>query len=150
MIRMNDFLDDDLWSLFEASASGDLAAVKRLVGARPDLVYAQYNYTPAIHFAVREGSLEVARYLIDQGTETIDYRSYPFQDSLPFAASGIAYRTGGRHREQQSPSIGMPYGSVAKRERRGKHCLSTGSGSIQFLHHRDLPTRADPVAAATA
>jgi hypothetical protein len=50
MIRMNDFGDDALWSLFEASASGDLLAVKRLVGARPDLVNAQYNYTPADSF----------------------------------------------------------------------------------------------------
>jgi ankyrin repeat protein len=82
MIRMKDFRDDDLWSLFEASASGDLTAVKRLVEARPELVDAQYNYTPAIHFAVREGRLEVARYLIDRGAETVDYRSYPFQDSL--------------------------------------------------------------------
>ncbi len=82
MIRLKDFRDDDLWSLFEASASGDLTAVKRLVEARPELVDAQYNYTPAIHFAVREGCLEVARYLIDRGAETVDYRSYPFQDSL--------------------------------------------------------------------
>jgi ankyrin repeat protein len=82
MIRMKDFRDDNLWSLFEASASGDLPAVKRLVEAGPELVQAQYNYTPAIHFAVREGRLEVARYLIDRGAETVDYRSYPFQDSL--------------------------------------------------------------------
>jgi len=82
MIRLKDFRDDDLWSLFEASASGDLTAVKRLVEARPELVDAQYNYTPAIHFAVREGRLEVAQYLIDRGADTVDYRSYPFQDSL--------------------------------------------------------------------
>jgi ankyrin repeat protein len=82
MIRMKDFRDDDLWDLFEASAAGDLPAVNRLVEARPSLVEAQYNYTPAIHFAVREGRLEVARYLIDRGAETADYRSYPFQDSL--------------------------------------------------------------------
>jgi ankyrin repeat protein len=82
MIRLKDFRDDDLWSLFEASVSGDLAAVKRLVEARPELVDAQYNYTPALHFAVREGRLEVARYLIHRGAETVDYRSYPFQDSL--------------------------------------------------------------------
>ncbi len=82
MIRMKDFRDDDLWSLFEASAAGDLAAVKWLVERRPELVNAQYNYTPAIHFAVREGRLEVAQYLIDRGAETVDYRSYPFQDSL--------------------------------------------------------------------
>ena len=60
MIRLKDFRDDDLWSLFEASASGDLPAVKRLVEARPELVDAKYNYTPAIHFAVREGHLRAA------------------------------------------------------------------------------------------
>ena len=82
MIRLNDFRDDGLWRLFEASASGDMEAVKHLVEARPELVNAQYNYTPAIHFAVREGRLDVAEYLIDRGAETVDYRSYPFQDSL--------------------------------------------------------------------
>ena len=82
MIRLNDFRDDGLWTLFEASASGDMEAVKHLVEARPELVNAQYNYTPAIHFAVREGRLDVAEYLIDRGAETVDYRSYPFQDSL--------------------------------------------------------------------
>jgi ankyrin repeat protein len=82
MIRMKDFRDDHLWSLFEASASGDLPVVERLAEARPELVNAQYNYTPAIHFAVREGRLEVAQYLIGRGAETVDYRSYPFQDSL--------------------------------------------------------------------
>src|SRR5215467_4295953 len=82
MIRMKDFRDDDLWSLLEASAAGELPAVERMEEERPELVHAQYNYTPAIHFAVREGRLEVARYLIDRGAETVDYRSYPFQDSL--------------------------------------------------------------------
>jgi ankyrin repeat protein len=82
MIRLRDFRDGDLWSLFEASATGCLPEVRRLVERRPELVNAQYNYTPAIHFAVREGRLEVARYLIGQGAETVNYRSYPFQDSL--------------------------------------------------------------------
>ena len=82
MIRLNDFRDDGLWRLFEASASGDVEGVKHLVEARPELVNAQYNYTPAIHFAVREGRIEVAEYLIDRGAETTDYRSYPFGDSL--------------------------------------------------------------------
>jgi len=74
MIRLNDFRDDGLWRLFEASASGDVEGVKHLVEARPELVNAQYNYTPAIHFAVREGRIEVAEYLIDRGAETTDYR----------------------------------------------------------------------------
>jgi hypothetical protein len=56
MIRLKDFRDDDLWSMFEASASGDLSEVKRLVEARPELVDAQYNYTPAIHSQCARGA----------------------------------------------------------------------------------------------
>src|SRR6185437_10179690 len=82
MIRLKDFRNDALWNLFEASTWGDLPSVKRIVEARPEIVNAQYNYTPAIHFAVCEGRLEVARYLVAHGAETADYRSYPFQDSL--------------------------------------------------------------------
>jgi hypothetical protein len=58
MIRMNDFGDDALWSLFEVSASGDLLPVKRLVGARPDLVMRSTTTHRPIHFAVREGRLD--------------------------------------------------------------------------------------------
>ena len=41
----------------------------------------EYNYTPPIHFAVREGHLGIVKLLIDRGAD-LAYRSYPFQDSL--------------------------------------------------------------------
>jgi hypothetical protein len=41
-----------VWDILTTSYKGDLAKVKQLVDECPDLVYAQYNYTPSIHFAV--------------------------------------------------------------------------------------------------
>ena len=46
-----------VWQILQASNQGDLNVVKKLVSECPELVYAQYNYAPPIHFAVREGHL---------------------------------------------------------------------------------------------
>jgi ankyrin repeat protein len=81
MIHPNDLNDDDIWGMLNASAAGDLDRVKALVSRRPELVRCEYNYTPPIHFAVREGHLDVVRYLLDQGAD-LNYRTYPFQDTL--------------------------------------------------------------------
>ncbi len=58
-----------------------MAEVKRLVNRVPSLATVEYNYTPPIHFAVREGHLPIAELLLDHGTDPA-YRSYPFQESL--------------------------------------------------------------------
>jgi ankyrin repeat protein len=81
MIRPIDLKDDDVWSMFQASWNGDLEQVKALVARRPELAVCEYNYTPPIHFAVREGHLETVRFLLKQGADPT-YRSYPFQESL--------------------------------------------------------------------
>ncbi|SDW11378.1 ankyrin repeat domain-containing protein [Paenibacillus sp. CF384] len=81
MIRPADLQDDDVWSMFEACKDGDLERVKSLVSRRPSLIRCEYNYTPPIHFAVREGHLIMVRYLLEMGAD-IAYRSYPFQESL--------------------------------------------------------------------
>jgi ankyrin repeat protein len=81
MIRPVDLKDDDVWSMFQASWNGDLDQVKALVAHRPELAVCEYNYTPPIHFAVREGHLETVRYLLEHGADPT-YRSYPFQESL--------------------------------------------------------------------
>jgi hypothetical protein len=44
-----------VWDMLTANYKGDLVKVKQLVGECPCLIYAQYNYAPPIHFAVREG-----------------------------------------------------------------------------------------------
>jgi ankyrin repeat protein len=82
MIRPHDLVDDDVWAMLRASRDGDLAQVKGLASRRPALVRCEYNYTPPLHFAVREGHTEIVRYLLDQGADASSYRTYPFQDSL--------------------------------------------------------------------
>ncbi len=72
---------DDVFAMFVAAREGDLAAVQRLVTHRPALATVEYNYTPPIHFAVREGHHDITRFLLDRGADPA-YRSYPFQESL--------------------------------------------------------------------
>lgn len=72
---------DDVFSMFVAARDGDMATVKRLVENDPALATVEYNYTPPIHFAVRECHLEIAAFLLNRGADPA-YRSYPFQESL--------------------------------------------------------------------
>ncbi len=75
-----------VWEILQASYHGHLQKVKGLVKNCPDLIYAQYNYTPPIHLAVREGHLELVRYLLINGAHDPDYKIYPFLDSLQVIA----------------------------------------------------------------
>ena len=67
--------------MFVAARDGDFASVKKLVTDRPSLATVEYNYTPPVHFAVREGHRDIAEFLLDHGADPA-YRSYPFQESL--------------------------------------------------------------------
>ncbi|OJY98250.1 MAG: hypothetical protein BGP13_11440 [Sphingobacteriales bacterium 40-81] len=46
-----------IWEVLKANNDGTLYKVKELIHECPDLIYAQYNYAPPIHFTVREGML---------------------------------------------------------------------------------------------
>ena len=70
-----------LWDLFEACRAGDLAAIDRLLSQTPGLVRGEYNYTPPIHFAVREGHAAAVRYLLEKGADPT-YRTYGYRDTL--------------------------------------------------------------------
>lgn len=72
----------DVWQVLVATHAGDLDTVARRVADRPALATCQYNYTPPLHFAVREGHLELVRLLVERGAFDPGYRSYPFGDSL--------------------------------------------------------------------
>jgi uncharacterized protein len=76
-----------VWNILSASYRGDLDAVKRMVDDCPELIYAQYNYTPPIHFAVREGHTELVKYLLANGANDPGYKFYPFQESLQTIAN---------------------------------------------------------------
>jgi len=80
-----------VWQILFASYNGDLAQVKQLVAGCPELIYAQYNYAPPIHFAVREGHTDLVQYLLDNGAHDPDYRFYPFQESMQTVAADRGY-----------------------------------------------------------
>ena len=73
---------DTVWSMYLAAHAGDLDQVKALVARHPGLARHEYNYTPPLHFAVREGHARLVRFLLDRGGGDPSYRSYPFQDTL--------------------------------------------------------------------
>lgn len=80
-----------VWNILVAARNGDLAVIKQLVEECPELVYAQYNYTPPIHFAVRQGRLELVKYLLDNGAHDPAYKIYPFQENLQTIAGDRDY-----------------------------------------------------------
>ncbi len=71
-----------VWNILLASKNGDLNTVQKNADECPELIYAQYNYTPPIHFAVREGHTGLVKYLLANGAHDLAYRTYPFLDSL--------------------------------------------------------------------
>lgn len=75
-----------VWEILAASKEGNLAKVQELVAGCADLIYAQYNYTPPIHFAVREGHKDLVKYLLEKGAHSPEYKFYPFQESLQVIA----------------------------------------------------------------
>jgi ankyrin repeat protein len=72
----------EVWEMLSASRDGDLARVTRLIEQRPELSTCQYNYTPPLHFAVREGQLAIVRVLVERQALDPRYKTYPFGDSL--------------------------------------------------------------------
>ena len=80
-----------VWEILLASHNGDAEKVRGLADECPELIYAQYNYTPPIHFAVREGHLELVRYLLAHGAHDPSYLFYPFQESLQTVANDRGY-----------------------------------------------------------
>jgi ankyrin repeat protein len=72
---------EDVYQMFVAARGGDLGAVRSLIERAPGLATVEYNYTPPIHFAVREGHLAIVELLLGRGAD-LGYRSYPFGDSL--------------------------------------------------------------------
>lgn len=80
-----------VWAVLEASKNGDLDTVRRMSATCPELAHAEFNYTPPIHFAVREGHIELVKFLLDQGAYDPQYKTYPFQDTLEIIAQDRGY-----------------------------------------------------------
>jgi len=80
-----------VWNILVASKKGELDAIKKMAGECHELLFAQYNYTPPIHFAVREGHVDLVKYLLEQGAHDPKYKIYPFQESLQTIANDRAH-----------------------------------------------------------
>jgi len=81
----------NVWNILKASYKGDLEKVEEIVADCPEMLYAQYNYTPPIHFAVREDHTSIVSYLLDKGALDPTYKIYPFQESLLTIAKDREY-----------------------------------------------------------
>jgi len=81
----------EVWSILVASKRGDIETVKKMGNECHELLFAQYNYTPPVHFAVREGHLDLVKYLLEQGAHDPKYKIYPFQESLQTIANERGY-----------------------------------------------------------
>ena len=81
-----------VWDTLFAGKEGDLQRIKELANECPELVYAQYNYTPPVYFAVREGHIALVNYLLSLGALDPSYLTYPFQDTLLTIAEDRGYQ----------------------------------------------------------
>jgi hypothetical protein len=72
----------EVWAMLSAAHAGNVAVTQELMAQRPELATCQYNYTPPLHFAVREGHAALVRALVDRGAYDPGYKSYPFGDTL--------------------------------------------------------------------
>ncbi len=59
----------DVWGMFCACITGDLATVKKLVNKDPSLVRCHYEYRTPLSFAARENQVAIAAYLLEHGAE---------------------------------------------------------------------------------
>ena len=59
----------DVWQTFIAASQGDVDALRHLIDKNPRLSRAEFWYTPAIHFAVREGHIDAVRLLLESGAD---------------------------------------------------------------------------------
>lgn len=81
----------DVWNMLVACQAGDLSRVKELAQGCPALLTCQYDYTSPLHLAVREGHLELVRYLVTEAGIDPNYRTHPFLEPLVTVAADRGY-----------------------------------------------------------
>lgn len=63
----------DVWAMFEAAMTGDVASLDRLLDADPSLVRCHYEYRTPLSFAVREDRVEAAARLLERGAPGFEH-----------------------------------------------------------------------------
>ena len=81
----------EVWRMLTACRDGDLRQAAALVTAWPTIIRAAYNSTTPLHLAVREGHVEIVRYLAGLGAVNPQYVTYPYKESLQTMAEDRGY-----------------------------------------------------------
>jgi hypothetical protein len=81
----------NVWRMLVASRNGDLDRVRELAKCCPALLTCQYDYAAPLHLPVREGHLDLVRYLVEQGALDPAYRNHPFLETLVTLAEHREY-----------------------------------------------------------
>jgi ankyrin repeat protein len=72
----------DVWRMLAACRAGNRDEVASLVAVTPGLVRCEHNYMPPLHLAVREGHVDLVRFLLAKGAYDASHETYPYGESL--------------------------------------------------------------------
>ena len=142
--------------MLTAARTGDLAAVAALADDCPSLVFSDYNYMPPLHLAVREGHLEIVRFLADRGAVNPAHRTYPYRETLQTLAAdrgftaiaGLLDEYGGKidPDRQENENGKIDYGRDPERRRFEQLVNANALGAVEALLDKRPELALDPFA----
>ncbi|MEM7314188.1 MAG: ankyrin repeat domain-containing protein [Planctomycetota bacterium] len=83
-------IGNDVWAMFAAAMSGDVASLTELLDKEPELIRCQCDYRTPLHFAIRENRVEAARFLLERGAAV----PYGLDNSMQVRAEQMALDRG--------------------------------------------------------
>lgn len=61
----------DVWEMFQAAATGDVAALRSLLSRDPGLIRCDYDYRTPMYFAAKENRPEAVKFLLEKGANPV-------------------------------------------------------------------------------